>query len=77
MPLPIVSLRPRLTQKASIASFFMKSPSLLAELWKEYRGSLCAYLPKVGKEIRFAAQSAKIESGLILACIQSWGAQDF
>jgi predicted phage terminase large subunit-like protein len=39
--------------------------ALLGDLWKEFRGTIRAYQPKVDKEIRFAAQSAKIESGLI------------
>jgi len=39
--------------------------ALLADLWKEYRSGIRAYLPKLDKQSRFAAQSAKIESGLI------------
>jgi predicted phage terminase large subunit-like protein len=40
--------------------------ALLGDLWKEFKSGIRAYLPKVDKESRFAAQSAKIESGLIL-----------
>jgi phage terminase large subunit-like protein len=40
--------------------------ALLGDLWKEFKSGIRAYLPQVDKESRFAAKSAKIESGLIL-----------
>jgi predicted phage terminase large subunit-like protein len=41
--------------------------ALLGDLMREFKGrSICPYLPKVDKKTRFVAQSAKIESGLIL-----------
>jgi phage terminase large subunit-like protein len=39
--------------------------ALLADLRKEFSGTIHPYLPKLDKESRFAAQSAKIENGLI------------
>jgi predicted phage terminase large subunit-like protein len=39
--------------------------ALLGDLLKEFRATICAYQPKVDKESRFAAQSAKIESGIV------------
>lgn len=39
--------------------------ALLGDLWKEFKGNIRAYEPKLDKESRFAAQSAKIESGII------------
>jgi predicted phage terminase large subunit-like protein len=39
--------------------------ALLGDLRKEFIGTIHPYLPRLDKESRFAAQSAKIESGLI------------